>query len=333
MILSAKHIVAYFQYHHGIRKHSNHWYAFECTFCNDGKKKMAVNPHYENVKCFKCGYSDNVTNYVMGDQGLSYGQAKRYVLNLDIDHIKLSMLDNTNGSTHKVTLIDLPKGFIPLNQGDGVLSDRARKYITDRGLNLSLLTKMGVGYVKTSNEDDPDEDYFGRIIIPFKRRGRLIYYVGRDFLGTQYLRYKNPKESVVGIGKSQLLYNEDALFQYDDVWLFEGWSDALTVGQNATASLGWKLSPTQIHKLRGGNYKNLIYVPDAGKLPNGSLVYHQAINQAAQLIDYKRIKILDLNPFGKNMDANKLGLSKLLSVEQKTPYLDSMSDVIKLRYV
>ena len=67
-------------------------------------------------------------------------------------------------------------------EGDVILGQRARTYLTSRGFDVEELDMLGFGYC---DEKGPDfaNDYFGYIIIPFKRRGSLFCFIGRDFIG------------------------------------------------------------------------------------------------------------------------------------------------------
>ena len=116
--------------------------------------------------------------------------------------------------TKQVVDVEMPKGYTPILEGEGILGKRARSYLTERGFDLTVLDRAGIGYCNehglVDKENDIDEDFFGYIIVPFKRNGLLVYYIGRDYIGN-FLRYKNPAVEKFNVGKGDLLFNEDAL--------------------------------------------------------------------------------------------------------------------------
>lgn len=53
-------------------------YILNCPFCGAGKV-MYISPKYQIYKCFACGKTGNVINFVMETKGKSYEQALRYI--------------------------------------------------------------------------------------------------------------------------------------------------------------------------------------------------------------------------------------------------------------
>lgn len=233
--------------------------------------------------------------------------------------VHFDALEASQRTQNAISSVALPHGFTSLVGGSGVIVERAKKYLQGRGFNVAALDMMGVG-VGTKRHEEEALNYFGYIILPVTYRGKLTYYLGRDFIGN-YLRYKNPSFEATGLKKSDVLYNEDALDYQDVVFINEGIFDALTIGTAGVATQGWQLSEVQKRKLFESNARELVWVADIG-------YYKQAVKIALEFSDFKKVKVLDLFKFkhlGK--DANEIGRENVLSIYEQTDYV-KISDLI-----
>ena len=171
------------------------WWMFSCPFCNElsDRKKCAVKFTWNLTKCWVCEWRGSIIDFVMEYENVDYTEAKSLVNNCKPSGIDLEVLEQFNRGN--VVDVELPKGYTSILEGTGILGIRARNYLKSRGFDLELLDRLGVGYCNEHGEVDKelgiDEDYFGYIIIPFKRRGLLSYFIARDFIGN-FLRCKNP---------------------------------------------------------------------------------------------------------------------------------------------
>jgi hypothetical protein len=130
-----------------------------------------------------------------------------------------------------------------------------------------------------------------------------------------YPRYKNPEHEQFGIGKSEVFFNEEALYLFDKVYLTEGWTDSATIGSSGVSIQGNSISDLQLSKLLVSNVKEIVIVLDVG-------FYKQALHIASKLMDHKKIKVLKmdlLKEFGK--DVNEVGKMRVLSLEEVTPQM------------
>lgn len=313
-------IYTYFDANFSLKKTSKGWYAFKCPMCNEliDRKKMAVHFNYKVCKCWVCGYQEYVVDFVADFEGVSYADARDILRQSKPSEVDLEYID-TDRSTKVFAEMKMPYGYVPLLEGDGALGKRARAYLKGRGFSLKELDRMGVGYVSKSPPDNSEvEDYFGYIIIPFKQRGKLVYFIGRDFIGN-FLRYKNPSKEEFDIGKGDIFFNEDALHLYEEVFVLEGWTDAYTIGRQAIASLGWKLSTTQISKILKSDVDIITLVPDAGEDGKGNLFYLHALKLALELMPHKKVRVVDLNKVTGGKDVNEIGKAKFMEVYNECP--------------
>lgn len=99
--------------------------------------------------------------------------------------------------------------------------------LESRGFDIDYCLTKGVGYCSGGQ-------YMQRIIVPFYRNGICRYYQGRTFIDHP-IKYFNPRKELVGIGKEDIIYNEDALYMFPKVYIMEGALDALSVGEDATS--------------------------------------------------------------------------------------------------
>jgi hypothetical protein len=302
--LNANKIYAYFRQFYGLRSKPSPkgWYEFDCPLCG-GEKKRAVHTGMGLTKCWTCSFSGNVVEFVALDSGCTEYEAEERIRTTEASRIDLAALELTEKEKVVYSEVKLPKGFHSLLNGDTTLAKRARKYLEkDRGFDIERLDRKGYGYCNKHFSNDPDinreninRDFFGYIVVPFRKDGLLQYYQGRDYVGN-FLRHKNPPSDYVGIGKSEVLYNEDALYLYDEVSISEGWADAETWGDSGTATLGWSLSPYQKQMYFKADAHTLVFIPDAGVNGQGELFYHLALRAARDFIDSgKNLYVVDLN--------------------------------------
>jgi DNA primase len=293
------------------------WYPMDCPFCDFGRNKLKFAVHfiYDSGKCWECEYRGSLIQVVMDFLGIEYRQAKNLLNDQEESMMDIQIVEYRK-TVQKQSIL-LPKGYLGILEGEGILSERARNYLTGRRYNLDKLDSMGFGYCIEHDENYVD-DYFGYIILPFKSQGLLKYYIGRDFMGNQDPKYKNPAEDKFGIGKSDLLFNEDAMSLYDEVFLLEGVFDSLDVGPAAMASMGWSLSDTQKLKILKSDAKRLVVIPDKG-------YYSQAVKTASDFLDHKEVVVINMDNVlpeePDKGDVNEIGVALVMEEYEKTPIL------------
>jgi len=219
VVLNAERLYNYFASNFDLSKSTKGWYRFANPFKLSSEPTMAIHFDYNFVKCYKTGYKDHCMNFICQYEDITYREAVQLIGGYD----ELEFKDYTT-FVKKQVVFKLPDHFRPL-YSEGIFSKRLIAYLEGRGFDTRLLNNMGFGYCD-------DGDFMGFLIVPFTRKGKLVYYIGRDFLGRS-MRYKNPKSEDLSLSKSDLFFNEDALDLYDEVYLVEGWSDALKSSDKA----------------------------------------------------------------------------------------------------
>lgn len=321
-MLNASRAYEYFTVVHGIKASTNGWYVFDCAIC--GKhQKAAVNFDYRFVKCWSCNYRESILTFVRETEALEYKQAVDRINSFKDSGMVFS--DPTENPYRRVGLggrsrtqvtLNLPDTYKPILTGETMMAERARKYLLGRGFDLEYLDECGVGYC---DERSQPQDYFGHIIIPFLRRGRLYYYLGRDIIGMSPAKYKNPSVEETGVGKAEILFNEDILHFRKPVYICEGVFDALTL-KDAVAVMGKTLSEHQKSKLISAKYvPEYIVCLDSG-------CTKESLDIALELCDHKPVKVLQL-PLG---DPNEMGIEYVRKLAAETP-VSTFADLIEQR--
>ena len=315
-VLNPKQAYTYFQRHFQIKRSTNNWHKFDCPHCDKGrgKGKAAVKFEWDRIKCWECGMSQWIVDFIAWAEDISFIQVIELIYSYEATDVEFEFYDLGVGST-STNKVELPPGYKGLTS-DGAMGKRARKYLEGRGFDIDELDFKGFGYC-AEHGDNPKESYFGYIIVPFKSKGELIYYQGRDFIGNDY-RFKNPPTAKFGIGKGDCIYNEDALYTEDINFNVEGWADAETIGDMATSTQGWHLSPRQRMLMLHSNATKQVFVPDVGIATDGVSFYKKALQLALDFVDIKDTYVLDLTELDiKGKDVNEIGQIPVLELFEK----------------
>jgi len=292
----------------GMYEYRRGWLKGECPKCGR-VDKYGVNLSMGKTNCFVCGYNSRPIEVIRELENLrSYSETLIFIKAFESS----SFFEYVPEILESPSLT-MPTGFKLLNQGNGEVGKIIRRYVKGRGLNIENLSLRGFGYCDTG-------EYFGHFIIPYYQNGQLVYFNARRVIGGG-TKFKNPPEEVVGIGKSLVIYNVDALGIYEKIYLVESAINAETLGDNSIGIGGKKISNYQLSQLiRKSSITNLIIIldPDA---------YLEALNLGLTLVHYKKIKIIRL-PEGE--DVNSLGKRATMMFIRKSKFLD-YSALLKMK--
>lgn len=293
----------------------NGWYKMPCPWCAlEGKERpIRVNFHFDWWSCFSatCGKRGRLMTFVMEHEGLPYREAVEY-----IEEMNPASSDPQGGIdlaiSHEPPTVELPDGYRTLLEGEGILARRARSYMKGRGFDPEALDMEGVGYCP-----EPESKYFGYIIFPFKRKGRMIYFVARSFLGSE-MRYLYPSRREASVGRGEVMFNEDLLDLEEEVYITEGVIDALTL-EEAVELGGLTLSDANRSRILTSSVDTLNIAMDPG-------YEREAYRVAGLLAEHKKVRVLRL----EEGDANELGKDRVEEIKEETPVLTG-SDVMKAK--
>lgn len=239
------------------------WYTITCQVCHDHKYKKRGAWKFDNGKtayhCFNCAakgtFDDNVC-FLSDDMAkvlTAYGIPPEY-----LSLIKFKALEKRGTKSKAPVKIDistepdalsLPNHFYKLVSGStDVWSIMAEEYlVNDRGMSVSDYQF----YLSR------DKDWKGRLIIPFYKDEKLIFYQGRDLTDTKPSKYLNVDVST----KDNVLYGYNQLMKQTELPLYivEGFFDAHSI--DGVAVLGNVMSDNQIKILNRSRRKKVV-IPD-----------------------------------------------------------------------
>lgn len=299
----------YFEARLDIKKSTKGFWRCDCPYCF-GHFCFGINFEGYRSHCFRCPEKPNLIQLLMFLESFqTYAEAYRF-LSVQKEYEYYERIPNEVVQIERKT--ELPEGYKLITQGDNIISKCARNYMKKRGFSIKKLAEAGVGFCDSGLYD-------GYIIFPFYRKGELIYYQGRLFMGSG-TKMKNPSEQEFFIGKSQTIYNEDALFIYNKIFVVESITNALTIGDNAIALAGKVSSKWQSANILKSPCNRVIIALDPDAM-------EEAYCMGMQLVHTKRVKIIKLP---KDKDVNDIGREKTIELEKEADYLNYMQ-IYKLK--
>lgn len=292
-------LYTYFTTRLGMYEYTRGFIKGDCPICGK-KNKFGVNISTNYAHCFSCEHRSGLIKLVQAIENIPvWNEAMVFIGAFEGS----GSFRITRQEKRQVDQIELPEGFRLIGLYDSYTHKLVEKNLRKRGFSISRLMSKGIGYCASGK-------YAGRIIIPYYENGRLIYFNARKFIDLGE-KFKNPSEEEVGIGKSQIIYNRDALLIYDKVWLFESATNAITLGNNATATGGKALSPWQKNEyITSPVEKIIIGLDDDGQ--------KEAYKLGMDLASHKKVKVLRFPP---KKDANDLGAKATREIEKSTPWM------------
>lgn len=289
----------------------------KCPYCGH-KNAFRVNVLANRAECYSCGVPRSPVKTLLDVLSLgTYNELWSYLDSYMGDDVAEFIFDSDSSikeEKKEFKQIQLPEDFKLISIGNSEIAKVAQNYIRNkRKLKISSLAMAGVGYCSKG-------PYAGYIVFPYFSKGRLVYFQSRKFLDNAGPKFNNPNSADYGIGKDQIVYNVDALYLYDKVYLVESVINALTLGSNALALSGKSMTPYQLSLILKSPVSKVVIGLDF----NAEL---DAISIALKLVNHKQIKILF---FSDSRDINDLGKAKAKAIERESPWL-TYGQLISLR--
>lgn len=260
-----------------------------CPFHDERTPSFHVTPDLGIYKCFGCGASGDVFNFVMEMEGVGFVEAMRslgdrYGVSLPEEETEEFTEEQTlrEGIYHALKYAGV---FFYRHLMETKEAQKARDYLQKRGYDRKIIKKYGLGYapgggeqlyraaldsglneeylleaglVKPSNHGDGFYDAFReRLMFPiFNPSGKVIAYAGRVLGKKKTAKYINSPQTKV-YNKSKVLYGinfaKNEIRKSDEVILVEGYTDVISLQQhgidNVVASSGTSLTPDQMKLL------------------------------------------------------------------------------------
>ncbi len=257
-------------------------YLAVCPFHNDTNPSMSVSREKKFFKCFSCGTSGNVIQFVSKYENIPYGEAcKKLALKLGI---VIESENNPEKLKHKryYRAMDEAVNFYQFYLQSSTEGVTALDYLTKRGIskdiiadfkiglapsasnylnmalnekNIDIIDQMDVGLVGQGSNGDSFDIFRSRIIFPVAdTSGQVVGLSGRVFLpNDKSSKYMNSPENAI-FHKGEVLYNYknasmDAR-RLDTIYIFEGFMDVIAARRaginNAVATMGTALTKAHL---------------------------------------------------------------------------------------
>lgn len=260
-----------------------------CPFHDEKTASFHVTPDMGIYKCFGCGESGDVFNFVMEMEGVGFNEAIRTLA----DRFGVSLPKQEDPEYDEEH--HLREGIYHALRYAGVYyyrqlleseeAEKARQYLHQRGYDRQVMKKYGLGYapsggemllesargsnineeylreaglIKPSNRGEGFYDTFrGRLMFPiFNPSGKVIAFAGRVLGNQKAAKYINSPQTRV-YNKSEVLYGvnfaRNEIRKSGEVLLVEGYTDVISLQQHGimpvVASSGTSLTPQQVRLL------------------------------------------------------------------------------------
>lgn len=324
-----------------------------CPFHDENTPSFHVTPDLGIYKCFGCGESGDVFNFVMDMEGVGFTEALRSLA----DRYGVSLPKEEDPEFDEEH--HLREGIYHALRYAGVFFHRqlmesdqaedARQYLAKRGYDRKIMKRYGLGYspadgdklyraavdsglneqylieaglVKPSQRSDGFYDTFrGRLMFPiFNPSGKVIAFAGRVLGNEKSAKYINSPQTKV-YNKSEVLYGvnfaKNDIRKSDEVILVEGYTDVISLQQhginNVAASSGTSLTPQQMRVLH--RYGEVItMIYDSDSA--GQAAMKRGINIALE--EGMDVKLLEL-PEGEDPDSfvRQFGMDSFLELKNE----------------
>lgn len=324
-----------------------------CPFHDEKTPSFHVTPRLGIYKCFGCGESGDVFNFVMEMEGVGFPEslrtlAERYGIDLPEDDGEGDdeKTQKREGVLHALKFAGLfyHRQLLELNEAES-----ARNYLDKRGYPKKIWRSFGLGYapghsalfkeaekegiqeeylieanlIKPSTRKDGFYDSFrDRLMFPiFNPSGKLIAFAGRILNESKKTaKYINSSQTIV-YNKSEVVYGvnfaRNEIRKEEEVLLVEGYTDVITMHQhgikNVVASSGTSLTAGQIKILQ--RYGNhIIMIYDADSA--GQTAMERGMNIALE--QGMDVKLMEL-PEGEDPDSfvKQYGKDSFLDFKQE----------------
>ena len=328
-----------------------------CPFHDDHSPSLSVSNEKQIYKCFVCGESGNVFNFVMNYEKISFKEALSKLANsVGID---LAIKEKKDNKYDKyLEIMDLANNFYQNNllSSEGKL---AREYLEKRMLNKEIITEFEIGLslnkvnmltnllvnkgnsleelnlIDLSNENR--DSFINRVMFPLHNKdGKVIGFSGRIYHGEDLNKYQNTKETPI-FKKRENLFNyhraKAAIRNDQKVIVMEGFMAvirAYSIGvKNCIATMGTALSHEQANFIK--KLSNNIYL-----CYDGDNAGRKATLTSGEVFSKMNLNVFVI-PLSDNLDPDdyilKYGADSFKKkIEEALPFNEYKIKVLKQKY-
>lgn len=292
-----------------------------CPFHDDNHPSMSVSREKQIYKCFSCGASGNVFNFLMDYEHITFQEALVMMsekTGIALKNIKIKKTTTKYDEMYKI--YDIANKYFQ-NNIKTKYGKEALSYLKNRSISDEIIKEFEIGLSLESKNDlvtllenkkvtttlmnqiglasGENDTYIKRIIFPlWDLNGRVVAFSGRIYDSSNINKYLNTKETPI-FKKGNIIYNyhkaRDAARREKQVIIMEGFMDvirAYTIGvKNVVALMGTAMTHEQTNLIKRLS-NNIILCfdgDDAGRhatLANGEELLKSGI---------ENIKVIELN--------------------------------------
>ena len=259
-------------------KRSGSNYMGLCPFHSEKTPSFSVSPSKSIFKCFGCGVGGDVITFIMKRENLNFPEAVEFLA--EKYNVRLSEYkdENKEARDKRNRLYDINREAAMHFLNNLLSSQKAQKYLRDRGLSDKTIRAYGLGYSKDSWTDLYDhltklgykeeellnlnliskskngnyiDRFRDRVMFPIINRNNKVIGFGARGFGDAKPKYLNSRETPI-FHKGSNLFNMNIISRESSrqrIILVEGYMDVISLynsGINySVASLGTSLTEDQ----------------------------------------------------------------------------------------
>ena len=254
-----------------------------CPFHDDHAPSMSVSETKQIYKCFSCGATGNVFNFVMDYEHISFIEAVGKIASKTGIDLNFTTKDKHKKNSNLYDIYELTNKLFQNNintkQGAEAISYLKKRNINEElikefGIGLSLnkhdiltnlLLKKGYSYEEqlksglvVKNDYGYQDIYFNRIMFPLEDMfGRVVGFSGRRYDDVKEYKYINTMETEI-FKKGEILYNyyraKDIARRKQQIIVMEGFMDVIrahSIGvKNVVATMGTALTKENVNNIK-----------------------------------------------------------------------------------
>ena len=258
-----------------------------CPFHDDHSPSLSVSPDKQIYKCFVCGESGNVFNFVMNYEHISFPEAVNTLAKSIGMDMGITIKKENTSYTKYYDIMDIANKYYQNNlfSKEG---EKARIYLENRKLTKETIVEFEIGLSLNKHDDltnllinkgnsleelnlidlsnTSHDAFINRVMFPLHNKdGKVIGFSGRIYDNSDLNKYQNTKETPI-FKKRENLFNyhraKEEIRKSKYVIVMEGFMAVIrahTIGvRNCIATMGTALSNEQAALIK--KLSNTIYL-------------------------------------------------------------------------
>ncbi len=263
-------------------KKSGREYKANCPFHEERTPSFYVVPGKGFYKCFGCGKSGDVFNFVMERMGMDFVEAVKFVAARSgvevVERHRGRPEDDPHRPLYEISAF--AQSWFRSQLLDDTVGVQARAYLEGRGIGAEVAERFGLGFApdewrafreaalkhgfdedlmlelgllkRSERSREPYDGFRGRIMFPIEALGGKVIAFGGRILGDDGPKYINSPETPIfhkGGSLYGLSWAKNTIRREESALIVEGYMDVVSLAaagfETAVAPLGTALTPEQ----------------------------------------------------------------------------------------